>query len=90
MVKLGLTVHEWKADSILSQDFIIVASTGVLPRLLIEPVGQIPESRVVNDSRHIDHWEVDAPRRCECHNEMRYGGNKCNLPWGLASSGGRI
>ena len=50
MVELGLTVYEWEADSILSQDFIVVAPTGVLPRLLIESVGQVPESRVVNDS----------------------------------------
>ena len=80
MVKLGLAVHEWEADSILSQDFIVVAPARVLPRLLIEPMGQIPKSRVVNDFRHVDHWEVDTTGRCECHDEIGCGGNKCNLP----------
>ena len=48
-MELGLAIYQWESDPLLSQDLIVVATARVLPRLLIESMGQIPESRIVND-----------------------------------------
>ena len=48
-MELGLAIYQWESDSLLSQDLIVVATARVLPRLLIESMSQIPESRIVND-----------------------------------------
>ena len=61
MEELRLTVDHRKCDLLLEEDFVVVYPTGEFPGLLVEPMRQIPETRVVDYPRQVYHREVDSP-----------------------------
>jgi len=67
MQELCVAVNEREGDLALTENLIVVHPAGVLPRLLVEPMGQVPEPWIVDDLGEINHGKVDSTLRLECH-----------------------